>query len=283
MNNELVKASDFGIEEKTATELTVGLTQVLEERKLLIDEFETVSKLEISEESIPMFRELRLKIQRNRTQGINQWHKACKEYFLRGGQFLDAIRRKELLVNENMEKVLLDGEKHLENIKKALAEELQRKRVSILSEFVEDANEKDFSHLSDDDFETLLEVKKKQYNDRIEAEKQAEIKRIEEQKAVEAERLRIQAENKRLKLDAEERERIYNIERQEREAKEEAKQAEEAKRQAELNKGDESKLNDLISDLNNLKTKYSFKSEKNQKVYANVFILIDKVITFIQK
>jgi hypothetical protein len=81
-NAELVKPQEYGIEEKTANELKEGLSVTLKERELLIQEFETVSKLEINEETIPKFRELRLAIQKNRTQGIDKWHKTGKEYFL---------------------------------------------------------------------------------------------------------------------------------------------------------------------------------------------------------
>lgn len=63
-----------------------------------------------------------------------------------------------------------------------------------------------------------------------------------------------------------------------------AKLAEEAaKAEAELAKGDAAKIQDLISDLESLKTKYSFKSASNRKKYADVAILLDKVINHIQK
>jgi colicin import membrane protein len=53
--------------------------------------------------------------------------------------------------------------------------------------------------------------------------------------------------------------------------------------QSELNKGDAAKVKDLISDLESLKTKYSFKSAKNQKMYTDTAELIDKVIGHINK
>jgi len=53
--------------------------------------------------------------------------------------------------------------------------------------------------------------------------------------------------------------------------------------EAELNKGDAAKVKDLIADLESLKTKYSFKSAKNKKMYSDVNLLIDKVINHIHK
>ncbi|MCP4987282.1 MAG: hypothetical protein GY928_14885 [Colwellia sp.] len=67
------------------------------------------------------------------------------------------------------------------------------------------------------------------------------------------------------------------------EAELKAKQEEEARKQAELNKGDAAKVKDLISELETLKTKYSFKSAKNNKMYSDVGLLIDKVVNHIKK
>ena len=59
--------------------------------------------------------------------------------------------------------------------------------------------------------------------------------------------------------------------------------AEENRIQAELSKGDSEKVKDLIAYLSEAKTKFQFKSKKNQKMYSDVCILVDKIITHIQK
>jgi hypothetical protein len=59
------------------------------------------------------------------------------------------------------------------------------------------------------------------------------------------------------------------------------KAEEENRFQLELNKGDTAKVNDLITDLELLKTKYTFKSAKNKKMYADVEKLINKVVNHI--
>ena len=41
-----------------------------------------IKKLEITEENLPVFKELRLKIRDNRTKGIEKWHKLNKAFFL---------------------------------------------------------------------------------------------------------------------------------------------------------------------------------------------------------
>jgi hypothetical protein len=66
-------------------------------------------------------------------------------------------------------------------------------------------------------------------------------------------------------------------------ALEDIQKAKEASLQAELSKGDADKVKDLISDLTALKTKYTFKSKTNQKMFVSVCGLIDKVLMFVIK
>jgi hypothetical protein len=114
------------------------------------------------------------------------------------------------------------------------------------------------------------------------AEKKAEKDRIEKEKTELEERKRIEVENKKLKKEAEKREKEIAIQK----AKEETERKEEGFRlekiQSELNKGDSDKVSDLRTDLSFLKTKYSFKSAKNSKMYSDVNLLIDKIINHIE-
>ena len=321
---EIVKASEFGIEEQKANELMGNLPQIVEERKVLEQQYGEVIKLDIEDsETSKKAKEVRLLIQKNRTQGINTWHRTAKDFFLKGGQFVDAIKRKEIAVNERMEEMLMGIEKHAENKEKERLAKLQQERVKILSEFVEDANERDLSGMDSEVWEAYLSTKKKAHLDFIEAEKKAEQER---QAKIEAERLeqeRIRKENERLRKEAEERQKqeaariekerkerqaeeaklkaerekqeaILRAEREakskleaELKAKEEAEEnakLEEAKRiQDELKKGDAAKVKDLIADLETIKTKYQFKAKKNQDMYSNVGDLVDKVVNYIQK
>lgn len=192
MENTLtvVEPKEYGIEEKKAKELTTGLDVSIKERELLIKEFDRVSKMEITEATIPQYRSLRLAIQKNRTQGINKWHKSSKEYFLAGGRFVDAIKNKEILINQTMEDKLLEGEKHFENLEKERVSKLQEQRVKLISEYLEDAHERDLASMDQDVWESYYETKKKAYLDKIEAEKKAEEERIKAEN-LEAEKLEL--------------------------------------------------------------------------------------------
>lgn len=145
------------------------------------------------------------------------------------------------------------------------------------------------------------EEKKRQEEIRIAAEnakKEAEAeakKKIEEekQKAIEAEKARIAAEKKAekdrkdaLKKAEEDKKAAIEEEKQKAiKADKEKKLKEESDKKAaielELSKGDAEKVKDLNADLKALKVKYQFKSAKNNKMYADVGELLDKVINFI--
>jgi len=320
--NEIVKINptEYGIEESKASELIGNLPQIQKERTELEEQFDEIIKLDIkAPETTIKARELRLLIQKNRTKGIGVWHKTTKDYFLKGGQFVDAIKRREVAINERMENDLEQIEKYAELIEQKRLEALQIERVEMLSKFIPDAHERDLSSMDCDVFESYYQTKQREYNDRILAERNAEIARIEKEKAEAKERERIRKENEQLKKEAEvnrkkqeaeqlERERLAKIEadqiakvearrkelerieREKYEAKLKAKQLAEQKaieeaealKQSELNKGDAAKVEDLISDLEVLKKKYSFKSAKNKKMYSNVGNLLDKVITHIE-
>lgn len=135
-----------------------------------------------------------------------------------------------------------------------------------------------------------IERKKREDDDTKRREKEAAERKAAEEKA----RKEREAYEAKLKKERDEREKIERAERAKREAVErelaerkaveERKASEEKARiQAELNKGDSDKVKDLIIDLESLKTKYQFKSEKNRKMYSGVSELIDKVILFINR
>jgi len=127
-------------------------------------------------------RDLRLLIQKNRTQGIMIWHKTTKDFFLRGGQFVDAIKRKEVAVNERMENGLEEIEKYAEIQKKERLEKLQNDRAEKLSKYIEDAYERNLASMDEDVWKAYFSTKKQEYEDRIAAEKKAEEERKENER-----------------------------------------------------------------------------------------------------
>lgn len=109
--------------------------------------------------------------------------------------------------------------------------------------------------------------------------KMAEERRIAEEKAAKE---RAEAEAKAAAERAE-RERVEAELRARKEAEAKAEAERLAAIEAEANKGDAAKVKDLIADLQSIGEKYTFKSKKNQQMYADVRGLLNKVIAHIQK
>ena len=120
--------------------------------------------------------------------------------------------------------------------------------------------------------------------------KENEAKRLQEEKE-----LKERKENERkLQAEREEKDRIQkeamtkqkqleNKLREKEEAEAKRLQTIEDEEQAKLNLSDADKIKDLIIDLKLVKSRYEFSSEKNKKMYADVGMLINKVINHIEK
>lgn len=190
---ELIEAEHYGIEKSKANELMGNLPEIIKERSVMEQQYSDIVKMDIDKpETTKAARELRLLIQKNRTQGINVWHKTTKDYFLKGGQFVDAIKRKEVAVNERMESQLEEIEKYAEIQEQKRREELKEKRISELekySEFVPFGV--DLGILSDEEYLKIFNGAKLQFDAKVEADKKAEEERLENERLDRLEQQRI--------------------------------------------------------------------------------------------
>jgi len=218
---QIVKAQDFGLEESKGNELTSGLKTILAEREILINEFSTISKLELAQENLPIFKKLRLDIVRNRTQ-VEKWHTANKSFFLNGGRFVDSIKNKEIFINKQMEDKLMDAEKHFENLEKERIRLLNDVRRNLVSPYVHDVENLYLAEMEEDIFEAYLLTKKNNHLAIIKAEREAEEARLKAIKEEKEEQERVRLENIKLKADAEARELDLKKEREEVEKKQKA-------------------------------------------------------------
>jgi len=205
--NQEINPVEFGIEPIKAKEMLSGLSVIMEEREALKLSYIDVIKLPITEENVSIFKDLRIKVRDNRTKGIEPWHKTNKAFYLAGGRFVDAIKNKEVLENEQMEEKLLEGEKFFENQEKERLSLLKTEREAFLRPFVE-VIPNGLEDLDQDVFDSFLETKKKAHLEKLETER-LEALRIEEARLAEIERQRlIEVENAKLKAEAEEKEKI---------------------------------------------------------------------------
>lgn len=244
----------YGIEETKAKELLGDLSQIIKERDSLIPQFNEILKMDIEDlNTSKRAKELRGIIKNNRTKGIEPWHKAKKEVFLRGGQFIDAKRKEEVLVNTRMEEALEDIENHAIKKEAERKELLKQTRIEELKDYAEFVPiGVDLSELAEEEYQKVFIGAKLQTENKIEAEIIAEQERLAKEKAENdiriakekadtEERERQRLENERLKAEAEKREKEIEAERKDNEQKlanERAKAKEEADKIEAKNKAD---------------------------------------------
>jgi hypothetical protein len=183
-----VKPQEFGIEPKKASELMGNLPQIKSEREILLSQANEVLTLDLDDPGTSKkAREIRLLLRDNRTKGILVWHKTTKDFFLKGGQFVDAIKRMEVAVNERAEEQLEQVEKYAEIKEAKRLDALQADRLVQLEPY------KDFvpfgvdlRTMEDAEFDKLYNGAKLQYEaeqarleaERIAAEKEAARQRL---------------------------------------------------------------------------------------------------------
>jgi colicin import membrane protein len=240
--NQEINPVEFGIEPVKAKEMLSGLSIAYAERDVLKKSYIDVIELPITEENLSSFKELRLKLVKNRTQGFESWHKTNKAFYLAGGRFVDAIKNKEVLENEQMESKLLEAEKFFENQEKERLSLLKTEREAFLRPFVETIPN-GLEDLDQDVFDSFLETKKKAHLEKLEAERLEEEKKETERLAEIERQKEIEAENEKLKKESEEKELALKKERAEEKAKADKLQAEnDAKLKAEKDKSDKISL-----------------------------------------
>lgn len=174
--------------------------------------------------------------------------------------------------NEYEDRIKAENKAEKDRIAREKEEAKERERIRIENERLKKEAEKR---------EAEIEKERKQAADKLKDEQaKADAERKQREVKEKADR---EAHEKALKA---EREKAAEAQRQlqaKADAELKAKEAEEIRIQNELAKGDADKVKDLINDLIALKSKYSFKSKRNQKKYSDVRILIDKIVEHINK
>lgn len=238
-----INPKEYSLDPNTAQSLTEGLPPILEERSVLIEQYKDAIKLDVEHpDSAAKAKQLRIAIRDNRTKGIEKWHKANKEIFLRGGQFVDAIKRKYADENKDMEEKLMQIEKWQEIQEEKAKQKRLEERMEQISQYVTE-QPAGLAEMDDVTFKVFAKGLKEKWEEDQAAAKAA----AEEQERIrkENEALRKEREELEAKLKAEEE---AKRKREEEEAK--AKQAEEeAKRKAEQ-APDMEKLRSFIEAIN---------------------------------
>jgi hypothetical protein len=178
------EANQYGIQLTQAASLLGSLPQITAERDALVDQYNEVIRMDIeSVATQKAARELRLKIKDNRTKGLAVWHKTTKDYFLKGGQFVDAIKRKEEAVNVRMEDALEQIEKHLQLKIERERQENRQKRAEALKPYMEFVPFGiDLGVLDEQEYLKVFNGAKLQYERKLEEQRREQEKLVEQQR-----------------------------------------------------------------------------------------------------
>lgn len=185
------------LEESKALKIQSCFVGVAAEAQALVDMYPEFVNKEITEELVDLATEYKKRVAKTRSS-ITKIRKSEKEFYLRGGQFVDAIGKKLITPLEEIEGNLEPIINHFELLEAKRRAELRDKRWAELSQFTERYPER-LDIMEEEDYQTLLAGAKVRHQEEIETRKLAEAKAKEEAEAFE----RLQEENNRLRREAE--------------------------------------------------------------------------------
>jgi len=207
-----INASDYGLDSVKAQEIEAMFTPMLNRMKELEKEYNQVLKLKMSPETCQIAKELRLQYVKVRT-GTAEIHKQLKDFYLKGGRFVDGWKNAQLFASNEIEETLKNIENHYEIIEAEKKAKLKEERTALIMPYVSDVNTFMLGEMTEEAFNILLAGAKFQYEMKIAAEKKAEEDRLSKEKTDAEEREKQRLENIRLKAEAKEREWLAEIER----------------------------------------------------------------------
>jgi hypothetical protein len=229
MTTELIKIDPvaYGLQATEAAQVEAVFLPMIDKMKELESQFNEIALLPIEPTTCKKAKELRLQYVKIRT-GTAAIHKTAKEYYRKGGLFVDGWKNAQAFASQQKEQKLEQIELHFENLEKERNAKLKIERLALLAGLCDDPSMYPVSDMSAPAFDQLLNgltVAKQQREDAI---RQAEENRLAKEKADREKAKRIRLENERLKKEAE----AAEVERKKQEALRNAEIAKAAKEKA---------------------------------------------------
>jgi len=211
---KIIKASEFGLEEKQGQSIELSFSVKVAEKEALTLIYNSLITEELSPELCVKAKDFLKKLVKVRT-GISKVHKVEKAVSLAYGRFVDALKNKHTLSVEQMESKVKEIVNYYDNLEKERIDELNKERYAFLMPYLdEEAIPLLLGKMDDEIFNNYFTGVKLMHKTKLEAEAKAEAERLAlvekerlEKIESENERKRIEAENLKLKKEAEERER----------------------------------------------------------------------------
>ena len=298
-----VDHTEYGLEEQKAQQIAQMFKPMLDQMEALEVQYNHVMEMEMSPERQELAREIRLAYVKVRT-GTDKIHKELKAFYLQGGRFVDGWKNAQRMASLGNEEKLKEIEDYYENLEKEKVARLYQERKEELQRYTEFIP-MELGQMDEQVWQNYLAGAKHTHEEtkRIEAKMEEERKEEERKKAErerkrnqELDRLRKERKKKEAELAEErriqeeklakerkEREEAQRKLKEKEEAERKAKEEEEARIQAELKKGDQDKMEDLVKDLNRIHGKYKFESKVNRDKFSKVQMLIRDIIRALEE
>lgn len=179
--------------------------------KIVVKSKDDVEAIAQAKHGRKLLKEKRIEVDKTRIR--------LKEQSLRKTQAIDAVARYLTSLITPIEEYLELQEKFVENQLEQEAKELEEKRLSEMGKYTENLSIYNFRLMTEEAYQEILKNAKKVYEDRVAEEERLEALRVEREKEEKLEQERIRKENEKLRKEAEEKDRILEKERKEREQK----------------------------------------------------------------
>lgn len=181
MSEPLVKIepADYGLTTETAANIAAQFQPMLEKMVELEEEFNRVVQLPIGEpDTEKAAKALLQKYVKVRT-GTAAIHKSQKDFYLKGGRFVDGWKNAQLFASQGKEETLQKIVNHQEIQRRLRIQERQEERMARLAPYItpEDADGLSVGEMPDDTFEFFLLGKVQHHKEMMEAQERAEAER----------------------------------------------------------------------------------------------------------
>jgi len=176
-----INPAEYGLQENEAQQISAFFIPMLDKMKELELEFNEVVKMPLEPSTFQKAKELRLKYVKVRT-GTADIHKKAKDYYLKGGRFVDGWKNAQALASHGKEETLEKIEKHYEIMEAERKAKLKAERLELISDLCKNPEMYPLGEMSEAAFKQLFDgfVLAKQQKE--EAERKAEEERIENER-----------------------------------------------------------------------------------------------------
>lgn len=179
MNTNIIQInpSDYGLTTETASNIAAQFKPMLDKMTELEAEFNRVLMMPLGEPSTEQAAKTLLQSYVKVRTGTAAIHKEQKDFYLKGGRFVDGWKNAQLFASQGKEEALQKIVNHRAIMEQQRIDRLQAERIEQVRPFVDDVTGLDLGRMPDDVFDAYLAAKIKAHEDRIAAEAAAETER----------------------------------------------------------------------------------------------------------